>query len=76
MLDLKFIHENTELVREAIANRQDSAPVEEILELDGQRRQKIQELERISNWKGVLLLQISPTSTRVEITYVYSEIRH
>ena len=34
MLDLKFIRENIDLVREAVANRQDSAPLDEILELD------------------------------------------
>ncbi len=45
MLDLKFIRENTDLVREAIANRQDSAPVDEILQLDLGRRQKILKLE-------------------------------
>lgn len=45
MLDLKFIRENTELVREAIAKRQDSAPLDEILQLDTKRRQKVLELE-------------------------------
>jgi len=45
MLDLKFIRENTDQVREALENRQDSAPIDEILEFDGQRRQKILELE-------------------------------
>ncbi len=45
MLDLKFIRENTELVRKALAHRQDTAPIDEILELDNQRRQKILELE-------------------------------
>jgi seryl-tRNA synthetase len=45
MLDLKFIRENTDLVREAIEKRQDSAPLDEILELDAERRQKIIELE-------------------------------
>jgi len=45
MLDLKFIRENTDLVREAIAKRQDSAPLDEILEIDTERRQKIGELE-------------------------------
>jgi len=45
MLDLKFIRENTELVRQAIANRQDTAPVDEILGLDTARRRKILELE-------------------------------
>ena len=45
MLDLKFIRENPEQVREALEKRQDSAPVDEILQLDTERRQKIQELE-------------------------------
>jgi len=47
MLDLKFIRENTELVRQAIANRQTTAPLDEILELDSQRRQQILELENL-----------------------------
>ena len=45
MLDLKFIRENVDLVREAIAKRQDSARLDEILELDSKRRQKVTELE-------------------------------
>ncbi len=45
MLDLKFIRENADLVREAITNRKDTAPLDEILELDTERRQKILELE-------------------------------
>ena len=47
MLDLKFIRENTDLVREAIANRQDTAPLNEILELDQEHRQKVLELESL-----------------------------
>lgn len=45
MLDLKFIRENIDLVREAVKKRQDTAPLDEILELDSERRQKILELE-------------------------------
>ncbi len=45
MLDLKFIRENTELVRQALKNRQDTAPLDEILELDSERRKKVIELE-------------------------------
>jgi len=45
MLDLKFIRENPKLVRQAMKNRQDSAPLDEILELDTERRQKIRELD-------------------------------
>jgi len=47
MLDLKFIRENIDQVREAIKNRQDSAPLDKILRLDQERRQKILELESL-----------------------------
>ncbi len=45
MLDLKFIRDNTELVRAAIANRKDTAPLDEILQLEAERRQKLLKLE-------------------------------
>jgi len=47
MLDLKFIRENIDLVQQAIDSRQDSAPLDEILELDQERRQKLIELESL-----------------------------
>ena len=47
MLDLKFIREHTDIVREAIAKRQDTAPLDEILKLDSARRQKVLELENL-----------------------------
>ena len=45
MLDLKFIRENTDLVRQAIERRRDTTPLDEILELDQEHRQKVLELE-------------------------------
>ncbi len=45
MLDLKFIRDNIGLVRAAMANRQQTAPLDEILELDSELRKKILELE-------------------------------
>jgi len=45
MLDLKFIRENLDLVKQAVENRRDTAPLDEIMELDSERRQKILELE-------------------------------
>lgn len=45
MLDLKFIRENPEIVRQALDNRHDATPLDEILELDTERRNKIVELE-------------------------------
>ena len=47
MIDLKFIRNNTELVQQAVADRQDSAPIDEILKLDASRRQKLLKLEDI-----------------------------
>jgi len=45
MLDLKFIRENIDLVQAGVAKRQDTAPLDEILQLDAERRKKIIELE-------------------------------
>ena len=45
MLDIKFIRENPDVVRQAIANRHDKAPLDEILRLDTEKRQKMAELE-------------------------------
>ena len=46
MLDIRFIRENPDAVRQALNNRQeDSAPLDAILELDTERRKKVTELE-------------------------------
>jgi seryl-tRNA synthetase len=47
MLDLKFIRENIDQVRQAIASRQTTAPLDEILKLDQERRQNLLELENL-----------------------------
>ncbi|MFA5317703.1 MAG: serine--tRNA ligase [Dehalococcoidales bacterium] len=47
MLDLKFIRENPEAVKQALAERHDSAPLDEIIRLDGERRQKLAELDEL-----------------------------
>jgi seryl-tRNA synthetase len=46
MLDLKFISENPQLVRKAIANKQEKADIDEILELDSRRKEIIQDVEK------------------------------
>ena len=45
MIDLKYIRENPEEVKAAIACRKDSAPLDEILALDAERREKLALLE-------------------------------
>jgi seryl-tRNA synthetase len=47
MLDLKFIRENIEQLRQAVDNRQTTAPLDEILKLDAERRQKLLELDNL-----------------------------
>jgi len=62
MLDLKFIRENTDLVREAIAKRQDTAPLDEILKLDAERRQKVLELEGLRHARKQAAKERKPVS--------------
>jgi seryl-tRNA synthetase len=45
MLDLKFLRENTDVVRKAIGDRGLEVPLDDLLELDGRRRSLLQELE-------------------------------
>jgi len=46
MLDIRFIRDNPDAVRQALTNRQeDSTILDEILELDAERRMKVTELE-------------------------------
>ena len=45
MLDLKLIRENLSVVQEALANRHDTAPLDEIVALDTDRRRSVLELE-------------------------------
>ncbi len=47
MLDLKFIRENTQKVLKALEDRNDKAPIEEILSLDAKRRQSLSSLEEL-----------------------------
>ncbi len=47
MLDLKYIRDDAEAVRRAVASRQDNAPIDEIVRLDVLRREQITELEEL-----------------------------
>ena len=45
MLDIRLIRENPEIVRKALRDRHDQAPIDDILKLDSERRQSVQALE-------------------------------
>ena len=47
MFDLKLIRDNPDLVRESISHRKDSAPIDDIIKLDGERRTKVTQLEEL-----------------------------
>jgi seryl-tRNA synthetase len=54
MLELKFIRENPDVVRQAIANRHDSAPIDDILRLDVERRQNIGKLDSLRQERKIV----------------------
>jgi len=47
MLSIQFIRQNPEIVREALEKRHDSAPLDDILTLDEQRRKLLQQVETL-----------------------------
>jgi len=47
VLDIKFVRENTDLVRNALLNRGDNTDLDRILEVDSERRGKVSELEAL-----------------------------
>ncbi|AII60675.1 serine--tRNA ligase [Dehalococcoides mccartyi] len=62
MLDLKFIRENPELVRKAVADRNTDAPIAEILELDNSRRNLTQELDNLRAKRKIMAKQRDETA--------------
>lgn len=59
MLDLKFIRENPDLVRESIAKKNEYANLDLILELDEKRRNIIREVERMKNLRNTVSNEIA-----------------
>ncbi|MBU1679669.1 MAG: serine--tRNA ligase, partial [Bacteroidetes bacterium] len=45
MLDLKFIRDNAEIVKQGIANKNDKDTIDEVLKLDEQKRSSLQIVE-------------------------------
>jgi seryl-tRNA synthetase len=59
MLDINLIREQPNLVRKSLSDRQmDAAPIDQILELDQQRRQTIQEGERLKAERNTVSKEI------------------
>ncbi|MFQ5640382.1 MAG: serine--tRNA ligase [bacterium] len=58
MLDLKFIRENFEVVKQAAQNKGEKVDVDTLLELDTQRRHKLQEVEKLKHERNVVSQEI------------------
>jgi len=58
MLDLKFIRENPDLVREALVKLNTTAPIDEILSLDEQRRGLLSEVEALKARRNAVSKEI------------------
>lgn len=59
MLSLKLIRENPDLVREGIAKKHDTAPIDEILALDTQRRSLLAEVENLRAQRNAVSQQMA-----------------
>ncbi|MBN2238269.1 MAG: serine--tRNA ligase [Dehalococcoidales bacterium] len=66
MLDLKFIRDNADLVRNAVSSRNDSAPIDAVLELDAERRSKVSELEEMRRQRKESSKQRNQDSASIE----------
>jgi seryl-tRNA synthetase len=78
MLDLKFIRENPELVLKAIENRHDTTPVDAVLRLDAERRQKINQLDSLRQERKAVSrerAQERGRELRAEIQQMEEEVR-
>lgn len=59
MLSLKLIRENTQLVRDALAKRHETAPIDEIIQLDEERRRLLSEVEALRARRNAVSQQIA-----------------
>ncbi|MBI4319873.1 MAG: serine--tRNA ligase [Chloroflexi bacterium] len=59
MLSLKLIRENTALVREGLAKKHDTAPIDEILALDDERRKLLTDVETLRARRNQVSQQIA-----------------
>ncbi len=67
MIDLNFLREKPEVVREAMQKRQmDAAPVDQVLQLDAQRRALIQEVETLKAERNAVSKEIGKIKNAAE----------
>jgi seryl-tRNA synthetase len=76
MLDLKFIRENPELVRQGVQNKNEKSRVDEILKLDEQRRELIIQTDELKAKRNQVSAQV-PVMKKAgqDVTPVLSEMK-
>ena len=52
MLDLKFIRENLDLVKEGVKNKREKVDLDRLVSLDFKRRNILQEVEQLKNQRN------------------------
>ncbi|RMF37122.1 MAG: serine--tRNA ligase [Chloroflexi bacterium] len=75
MLDLAFIRDHPDLVREALRKRNTDAPLDRILELDERRRALLKEVEALKHQRNVASKQIGRTKDPAEREARIAEMR-
>jgi seryl-tRNA synthetase len=75
MLDLKYIRENTDEVKAALADLHAEAPIDEIVERDEERREILQELEALRHQRNVTSKRIGHMQDRDQREPLIEEMR-
>ena len=75
MLDLKHIREHPDEVKEALRKLHTDAPIDEILELDAERREILKELEALRHQRNVTSKQISQMKDPAQRQALIEEMR-
>jgi len=64
MLDIKLVRDNSDIIRQALEKRGDSAPIDEITALDKQHRELLHEMESLRAQRNEVSKQISKMSEK------------
>jgi seryl-tRNA synthetase len=75
LLSLQFIREHPEKVREALANRHESAPLDEILDLDVKRRQLLQQVESMRAEQNAASAEVARVKDKSTVAGRIAELR-
>ena len=75
MLDLNFIREHPDLVKEALVKLNTTAPIDEILALDEERRSLLTEVESMRHRRNVVSKEIGRMKDGLERQALIAEMR-